>query len=292
MLVLAGAVPVDQLPLLFGPVELTGTGIVVQGRHLAMNRGNEAMMTAAALVCQQYGLEPPLALVAGDIGKRKGSLAIYRHLAAHLPEMNCTVLTLHYMMPDLKLHQEVMATVRCMVPKPLLIADAGSMYVAKASGDGRDFTVFTPDIGEIAFLADNRADHPAYTRGYIFGLDDDVPELIRRAYAGANVPQTLFVKGEVDYICHDGEILHTIDKPSIPAMEAIGGTGDLITGMISGLIHAGCSPRLSCRLAGQANRLAAELADPTPATQVQEILRHLPDALARAKKELCDSTTH
>ncbi len=286
MLLLAGAVPVENLPLLIGPVSYNEKGITVDGHELAINRGNEAMMTSACITCREYGVEPPVGMVAGDIGKRVGSEAIYKHLAAHLPEMNAKVLTLHYVMPDLKLNKKVLEAVDTMDRKPAMIADAGSMYVAKAGGDAHYYEVFTPDLGETAFLADDKADHPSFTRGFIFNMEEDVPELIRRAYAGNNATRTMFVKGAVDYICHEGKIVDTIDQPSIETMEPIGGTGDLITGMISGLIYAGVSPLQACRIAGRANRAAGELAQPTPATQVEEILRCLPRALDKVHKEL------
>ena len=287
MLLLVGAVPADRLPLIIGPVSLTDRGIKIDGHELPINRGNEAMMKAACLICQEYGVEAPVGMVAGDIGKREGSEAIYKHLAEHLPTMGVKVMTLHYVMPDLKLNKKVLATVETMKEsRPALIADAGSMYVAKAGGDAKMYDVFTPDIGEATFLADEKADHPAYTRGFIFNMEDDVPELIRRAYMGGNAPKTMFVKGAVDYVCQDGEIVDTIAEPSIETMEPIGGTGDLITGMISGLMHAGRSPLLACRIAGRVNRAAGELANPTPATQVEEILRCLPKALAKVEKEL------
>lgn len=286
MLLLAGAVPLEQLPLIIGPVAITAKGIAIDGYELPMNRGNEAMMKAACLICQEYGVEAPTGMVAGDIGKRVGSEAIYKHLAEHLPEMGAKVLTLHYVMPDLKLNKKVLATIDCMENKPALIADAGSMYVAKAGGDARYYDVFTPDIGETTFLADEKADHPAYTRGFIFNMEEDVPELIRRAYAGGNATKTMFVKGAIDYICQDGEIVDTIAEPSIETMEPIGGTGDLITGMISGLMHAGLSPLQACRIAGRVNRAAGALAQPSPATQVQEILAQLPKALAQVQKDL------
>jgi hypothetical protein len=286
MLLLVGAVPADRLPLIIGPVSLSERGITIDGHELPINRGNEAMMKAACLICQEYGVEPPVGMVAGDIGKREGSEAIYNHLTEHLPTMGVKVMTMHYVMPDLKRNKKVLATIDTMSEKPLMIADAGSMYVAKAGGDARYYDVFTPDIGEATFLADEKADHPAYTRGFIFNMEDDVPELIRRAYAGGNATKTMFVKGAVDYICQDGEIVDTIRLPSIETMEPIGGTGDLITGMISGLMHAGRSPLLACRIAGRVNRAAGELTNPTPATQVQEILWHLPKALEKVHKEL------
>ncbi len=286
MLLLAGAVPVENLPLIIGPVEVTSTGIQIDGHDLPINRGNEAMMTAACLICREYGVQAPVGLVAGDIGKRGGSIAIYNHLAEHLPEMGAKILTLHYVMPDLKLNKKVLATIDTMAEKPILIADAGSMYVAKAGGDSRYYDVFTPDLGETAFLADDKADHPSFTRGFIFHMEDDVPELIRRAYAGGNATPTMFVKGKVDYICQDGEIVDTIDQPSVETMEPIGGTGDLITGMISGLIHAGLTPLQACRIAGRVNRVAGELAQPTPATQIDKILHYLPEALAKVQQQL------
>ena len=49
MLLLAGAVPVEHLPLLIGPIEVSPTGITIDGNKLPINRGNEAMMSAASL---------------------------------------------------------------------------------------------------------------------------------------------------------------------------------------------------------------------------------------------------
>ncbi|MCI5228055.1 MAG: sugar kinase, partial [Candidatus Electrothrix sp. AX2] len=281
-----GAVPVEDPTLLLGPVSYNEKGITVDGRELAINRGNEAMMTSACITCREYGVEAPLGMVAGDIGKRQGSEALYNHLIDHLPEMGVKLMTLHYVMPDLKLNKKVLATIDTMEDKPMMIADAGSMYVAKAGGDSHYYDVFTPDLGEVAFLADDKADHPSFTRGFIFNMEEDVPELIRRAYQGKNATKTMFVKGAVDYVCQDGEIVDTIKEPSIETMEPIGGTGDLITGMISGLMYAGVDPVQACRIAGRANRAAGELAQPTPATQVQEILRCLPRALDKVRKEL------
>jgi len=279
MLLLAGAVPIDKLPLLIGEIEVDEQGVRIEGHDLAFNRGNEAMMAAACLICKEYGVENPVGLVAGDVGNREGSEKIYDYLAENLPNLNVRVLTLHYIMPDLKRNKKVLATIDTMKEKPILIADAGSMYVAKAGGDSHYYDVFTPDLGETAFLADEKADHPTFTRGFIFHMENNVPELIRRAYASNNAAPTMFVKGSVDYICQNGEILYTIDQPSVPTMEPIGGTGDLITGMISGLIHAGKSPVEACRIAGHVNRKAGELSQPTPATQIRDILKFIPDAL-------------
>ncbi|NPA94330.1 MAG: sugar kinase [Thermodesulfobacteria bacterium] len=279
MLLLAGSVPVDKLPLHMGPIRISDDAVEIGDARLEINRGNEAMMTAACHACDYMGLDAPVGLVAGDIGKREGSEAIYHYLIENLPQMNVDVLTMHYVMPDINLNKQVMASVDKMAKRPILIADAGSMYVAKAGGIATKYDVFTPDLGELAFLADEKADHPAFTRGSIFHMEDNVVELIKRAYETGNAPATMFVKGSVDYICHNGEIVATIDSPSVETMEPIGGTGDLITGMISGLIYAGKDPVEACILAGRANRRAGELANPTPATQISEILKFLPQAL-------------
>jgi hypothetical protein len=279
MLLLTGAVPIDKLPLLIGEIEANEQGVKIGGHDLAINRGCEAMMTAACLICQEYGVANPVGLVAGDVGKRDGSEKVYEYLAENLPTMDVRVLTLHYIMPDLKRNKKVLETISTMKDKPILIADAGSMYVAKAGGDSHLYDVFTPDLGETAFLADDKADHPTYTRGFIFHMENDVPELIRRAFASNNTARTMFVKGSVDYVCHDKEIVESIDQPNIETMEPIGGTGDLITGMISGLIHVGKSPVEACKIAGRVNRKAGELSQPTPATQVKDILKCVPAAL-------------
>lgn len=279
MLVLVGAIPVRDLPLLMGRIALADQGFMVDGHVFNVDRGTAAMITVVCTVCQEFGLESPMALVAGDIGTRDGSMKIYEYLVENLPQMDVSVLTLHYIMPDIKKNQEVVEKIRSLKKKPILVADAGSMYVAKAGGDASYYDVFTPDLGETAFLADEKADHPMYTRGFIFHLEDDVPELIKRAYGSGNAARTMFVKGEVDYICQDGEIIEEISQPNIEALEPVGGTGDTITGIISALIYAGKSALEACRIAGRVNRRAGELSHPSPATQVGDIIKCIPAAL-------------
>jgi len=279
MLLLAGTIPVRKLPLSLGKVELTEQGVMVDGHSLDINRGTAAMICTAYVICQEYGLEAPTVLIAGDLGARDGSVKIYEYLAENIPLMGVRVITLHYIMPDIKRNKKLLEKIGSLNQRPILIADAGGMYVAKAGGDASKYDIFTPDLGEIAFLADEKAVHPAYTRGFIFHLEDDVSELISRAYKSRNAAHTLFVKGKVDYICQDGEILEKIDHPNIEELEPVGGTGDIITGLISGLIYAGKSPIEACRIAGRLNRRAGELSHPTPATQVKDIIKCIPAAL-------------
>jgi hypothetical protein len=279
MLLLVGAIPIRDLPLSIGRISLAKQGLLVNGRVLDIDRGTAAMMTVVCTICREFGLENPMGLVAGDMGTRNGSMKIYEYLAENLSGLDVSVLTFHYIMPDIKKNKKVLQKIDSLNKRPVLIADAGSMYVAKAGGDASCYDVFTPDLGEAAYLADEKASHPTYTRGFIFHLEDDVPELIRRAYESKNAARTLFVKGTVDYICQDGEICEKISEPCIEEMEPIGGTGDMITGTISGLIYAGKSPLEACRIAGRVNRRAGELSQPTPATQVGDIIKYIPAAL-------------
>ena len=281
MLVLVGTIPIKNLPLLVGQAELTREGLFIDGQVLDINRGTAAMMSAACAFCQEYGLQRPLCVVAGDIGARDGSVKIYEYLVNHLPKMETKVevLTFHYIMPDIKWTKRLLEKIDCMKERPILIADAGSMYAAKAGGDAKRYDIFTPDVGELAFLADDKAVHPAYTRGFIYHLENDVPELISKAFKSGNSPHTLFVKGEVDYICQEGTIVEKITDPRIEELEPIGGTGDTLTGMIGGLAYKGNSPVQACLIAGRANRRAGELASPNPATQVIDIIECIPNAL-------------
>jgi len=281
MLVLVGTIPIRNLPLLVGQAELTSEGLFIDGQVLDINRGTAAMMSAACALCQKYGLQKPLCVVAGDIGARDGSVKIYEYLVNHLPkiETKVEVLTFHYIMPDIKWNKKVLEKIDCMKERPILIADAGSMYAAKGGGDAKCYEIFTPDVGELAFLADDKAVHPAYTRGFIHHLENDVPQLIDKAFEAGNSPRTLFVKGQVDYICHEGTIVEKITDPRIEELEPIGGTGDTLTGMISGLAYKGDSPVQACLIAGRANRRAGELCHPSPASQVKVIIECIPEAL-------------
>jgi NAD(P)H-hydrate repair Nnr-like enzyme with NAD(P)H-hydrate dehydratase domain len=106
-----------------------------------------------------------------------------------------------------------------------------------------------------------------------------VETLIIRAYEHKNVPPYLLVKGEKDRIVFNQKVLATVEKPFVPELEAIGGTGDTLTGIVSAFIYAGYSPEEACILSAKANRLAGALAYPNPATQISEIINFIPEAI-------------
>lgn len=279
MLLLAGTLPTTDIELHTGEAGLEGDFLIIGDRSFPVNRGTASMISAACEVARYFGDACPRCIVAGDIGKRSGSRLIYRHLARNLPEMSPAAVSLHYIVPDLGLHNQMMIALRRMKQKPCLIADAGFMYVAKASGQAPYYDLFLPDLGELAFLADDKASHPAYTRGFLTRLEDDLARLIEHAYQTGNSAQYLCVKGKTDYICASGKTAATITEPMIEELEAIGGTGDTITGMAAGLIQHGFSITDACTIACKVNRRAAQIIHPTPATQITEIIAALPQAL-------------
>jgi len=285
MLLLAGTIPTTEIELHAGTARLDGERLIIGNKTFPLNRGTASMIGAACAVTHYFGDAPPQCVVAGDIGKRSGSRLIYRHLTRYLPKMNVTVLGLHYIIPDIGLHNQMIMSVRKMSQRPCLIADAGLMYVAKASGQAPFYDLFLPDLGELAFLADNKASHPAYTRGFLTKLEDDPGRLIEQAYDTGNAAQHLCVKGKTDYICASGKIVENIVKPTIEELEAIGGTGDTITGMVAGFVHHGFSITEACYIACKANRIAGQIINPTPATQISEIIAKIPQSLEEIFKD-------
>jgi NAD(P)H-hydrate repair Nnr-like enzyme with NAD(P)H-hydrate dehydratase domain len=279
MLVIAGTVPDETFPLVLGEVRGGHEAIQVGGHSVSVGRGTPAMLAAALEASKVLGTTPPVACLAGDIGLGRGSSQVYAKLSGQAREIAPSVMAFHYLQPDVDGHNKVLLALMALEPRPMLVADAGFMYAAKMSGMAAEYDLFTPDAGELAFLADERAPHPFYTRGFILQNGHGVPDLIRRAYDHDNAARCLLVKGARDHIASGQGILATVDSPEIEAMEAMGGTGDTVTGMAAALIHAGLDVPMASIIAAKANRLAAQAAQPTPASQVAELIRHIPNAL-------------
>lgn len=280
MLALIGTIPRKNLPVISGEVFIRGDSVIIGEESFPLNRGFQAMIATAAMVCIKLGLSPPVAFTVGDIGPGDGSRKLYKYLRDRLSDLPAKVLTFHYMMPDVNWHNHVLWAIEEKMQRPILIADAGFMYVAKMSGYAASYDLFTPDIGELAFLADELAPHPFYTRGFICHEENNLPSLISRAYQAGNASKVMIVKGEIDYICNYGRIVATIEEPCIEPLEAIGGTGDTLTGIVSALIYGGYAVEEAAIIAAKINRLAGELACPTPGTQVSEIVMHISRALS------------
>ena len=280
MLGIVGTVPDADLGLLHGPARLEGGRVTVAGRELDVQRGTPALLAAALQVAAHLGRPEIHAYLAGDTGRGDGSRHLYDWLCLHLPDCTCSVLVFHYLQPDVDWHGRVLLAIEQMTRPPVLIADAGFMYAAKMSGQAGRYDCFTPDLGELAFLADEQAPHPFYTRGFILHESNRADDLIERAYRHDNAAIHLLVKGATDAIVARGRVVDRVDAPSTPAMEAIGGTGDTLTGLLAALCAAGHDLVPAASLAARANRLCGALARPTPASPVSELIAAIPRALA------------
>jgi NAD(P)H-hydrate repair Nnr-like enzyme with NAD(P)H-hydrate dehydratase domain len=284
MLSVVGTVPANDFPLTEGEVGLQGEQLWIGGVTLAIHRGTPALLAAAVKTAEALGQPMPYAYLVGDTGTGKGSRNLYAHLTEALPHTNFQTMTFHYLQPIVHWHKRLQAALGALDPNPKLIADAGFMYAAKMSGAAPLYDLFTPDVGELAFLADEEAPHPFYTRGFILHEDNHVPDLIARAYLNRNAARYLLVKGERDYLADESGILATVDEPSEEAMEAMGGTGDTLTGIVSALIDGGMTIRDAAVAALRSNRLAGHRARPTPATQIGEMIGHIPRAIREVLK--------
>ena len=285
MMLIAGTVPIKDMPLTFGKAGSDGDSLVVEERRIPCTQGTGAMVSAALATTEYLKLEAPQVLLAGDVGQGKGSREIYEYLIENVAELAPEVLALHYWLPDMAQTRRLCGAIEKCDRKPVLIADAASMYSAKAAGLAPFFDVFTPDAAETAFLADPDATHPAYVRFMLFNNMEQMTELIKAAYGYNNAAKLMLVKGSTDYIVSSGGIIDTVSAPDVPMMEPIGGTGDTITGMVAAFIYTGLKPHEAAVIAARANRMAGKIANVTPATRVKNVVDCLPEVFT---KYLCE----
>ena len=282
-----GTIPDADFPLSEGPFSCREDSIHIGALSCPVNRGTPAMLGAAAVThAHLQGAAGGLrVLAAGDTGAGEGSRLVYRTLIDILPDLMPLGITFHYLMPDVDWHNRILMAVDALASRPVLAADAGFMYAAKMSGYAARYDLFTPDIGELAFLADDRAPHPFYTRNFLLADESRAGELIGRAYGHDNAARHMLVKGVVDRYVRDGRILETVSTPDVPMLEPIGGTGDTLTGIASALLASGTGMQTACAAAFRSNRRMGELAQPTPATSIAGLLRVLPEALEFCLKD-------
>jgi ADP-dependent NAD(P)H-hydrate dehydratase / NAD(P)H-hydrate epimerase len=279
MLAIVGTIPDSSVPLITGEVVSQNGTINSRGHSFAIERGTPTLIAAAVATLTFFAKPSPVVYLVGDVGRGDGSRRLYEYLVLHIGSTDFSTITFHYLQPDVDWCNRIMFALEGVASRPVLIADAGFMYMAKMSGNAPLFDLFTPDAGELAFLADEEAPHPFYTRGFILHEENLVPDLIKRAYQHENASRYLLVKGEKDYIAASDEIIGIISDPDVPALEPIGGTGDVLTGIVSGLIEAGWEISKAAVAAAKVNRLAGQYAAPSPATRVSEIVAQIPRAL-------------
>jgi len=281
---IVGTVPDDDFPLVFGQVRVENGLLRIGPHNINIARGTPALAATTSLAASELKIDGPYALLAGDAGRGGGSRKLYAHLIEIMADLKMTGFTFHYLQPDVDWHNKILWAIQDNLDSPCLVADAGFMYVAKMSGFAAEYDLFTPDIGEMSFLADETAPHPFYTRGFLLEDESKVEEYIARAYSEKNAARHLMVKGAKDYVVRDDVILSTISEPGVEAMEAIGGTGDSLTGIITGYLMAGYEIPRACHMGAVANRYLGLLANPTPAYSVAQLLPHLGMAMEKASE--------
>ena len=293
---ICGTVPEADFPLCMGTwrvegdmlvpydVKPCGDGGTSSVPAVPVRRGTPALAASAVLAAESLGEEPPAVLLVGDCGDSKGSSALYEFLEKWLalPESGYLQgLTFHYLFPSVDGHNRIlMALDARSAPRPLLIADAGFMYAAKMSGYATRWDIFTPDAGE-------KAPHPFYTRGFLLAEGREAPELARLAHEHGDSARFLLVKGSRDLVVEEGRVVAHTESPCLSYMEPIGGTGDLVTGLLTAYALNGRAPREACLAAAQAARFTGEAADPSPATAVSELMPFIGEGIRRTSdKEL------
>ena len=285
MMIVVGTVPIKDMPLTMGTVALDGDFLTVDGKRVSCTQGTGAMVTAALVTTSYLGLDAPYAMLVGDIGEGKGSRQLYQYLIDHVAELSPSVIALHYWLPDMSQTRQLCAAVDKCEKRPIMIADAASMYSAKGAGLAEAFDMFTPDATEIAFLADPEATHPAYIFKHLFETDGShTAELAKTAYANHGAAKLLLVKGVTDYIIKEGKVLATVTEPDVPTLEPVGGTGDTITGLVSAFTYAELELHEAAIIAAKVNRMAGKYAQVTPATKVTQIITQFPSVF---KDYLC-----
>ena len=286
MMLIAGTIPNKDIPLTLGQVKLDEGFLVADGQRFARFQGTGAMISAALTTINHLKLEPPKVLVVGDIGDGQGSRELYNYLIDNIGELSPEVFVMHYCLPIMNLMKQLCEAIENSKKRPFMIADAGAMYAAKGAGLASEFDILTPDPSEIAFLADPKATHPAYIARHLVQCDPSkIPEQIDTAFKNGSAAKLLLVKGKTDYIASNGNILETVNEPDVPTLEAIGGTGDTITGLVSAFVYAGLEPKEAAIVAAKTNRMAGKFAQPTPATKVAQIIDQFP---AVFEKYLCE----
>ena len=295
---ICGTVPEADFPLCQGTWRVEGEWLVPEDvqacgaslpsapiPRVPVRRGTPALVASTILASEALGAEAVSVLLVGDNGDSKGSTALYEFLTGWLgtPEsFSLKGLTFHYLFPSVDGHNRIlMALDERQGHRPLLIADAGFMYAAKMSGYAARWDIFTPDAGELAFLADEKAPHPFYTRGFLLAEGQEAPELARLAHEHGDSARFLLVKGRRDLVVEQGRVVAQTEEPCLPYMEPIGGTGDLVTGLLTAYALSGRGLREACLAAAQAARFTGEAAQPTPATAVAKLMPSIGEGIRR-----------
>jgi NAD(P)H-hydrate repair Nnr-like enzyme with NAD(P)H-hydrate dehydratase domain len=283
MIVLVGTVPY-KTGLYIGKAQVAGNRLNINGVSLPIGRGTAAMAASCAQVCSFYRREMPVCIFAGDVADGKGTDLMFQEVNSCIDKYDPDILTLHYLFPKIKYGDPFIRKIESLKKRPQLIADAGGMYLIKTIGKSYFFDVFTPDQGELYFLADEFAPHPLYVRSDLLNENMSCESLVDIAYKKKNTAQTTIVKGATDLIYTGNSKVKELSQPHVPAMEAIGGTGDTITGMLSALRYMNDPDADFKSLV--INRLIGKEIKCNPATQIADFIEAIPGVLEKYEKKI------
>jgi NAD(P)H-hydrate repair Nnr-like enzyme with NAD(P)H-hydrate dehydratase domain len=88
------------------------------------------------------------------------------------------------------------------------------------------------------------------------------------------------VKGAVDHVVREGEVVARVEEPCVPELEPIGGTGDTITGIAAALLAAGFPTVDAATCAARANREAGRRLGARPDHRAADLVERLPGVFA------------
>lgn len=270
MLTVIGTIPLAE-GIYLGEARFEGTSLKVGRTLIPVERGTGALIASALRVLEHFGSKKLYCLLSGDQASGTGTGRLLDEACRYLSNAGGDIVVLHYMFVLIKYGTVIKETVMELKSKPFMIADAGGMYLAKASGITGIFDLLTPDYGEMAFLADPKALHPMYTRPEYFSMP--VENLIQTAANHGNISAKTVIKGKKDLIYDGQTLIGKVTAPSIPAMEAIGGTGDTVTGLISAFQYLNVQE--SALKALLLNRLVGQMTGCTPRTQIGEFINNI-----------------
>ena len=90
----------DEVAL--GKVSYDSSGLRVGSMEVPrkmLSIGAAALMGSASKTAEALGMEPPMAVVAGDMGDGSGSRRVYKFLIEEGGRTGATTVTLHYILP-------------------------------------------------------------------------------------------------------------------------------------------------------------------------------------------------
>ena len=88
MLLIAGTVPLTDLPPTMGEFSTDGESLIINGQRIPRTQGTGAMISAALATTSYLGIEAPHALVAGDAHPSPATAPTEASRASRLPSMD------------------------------------------------------------------------------------------------------------------------------------------------------------------------------------------------------------